>query len=175
MPISEKAIIFFILFTGEEKGLLGSKWFVDHPPVPLEDIVFCLNTDGAGYNDTLIATVIGLRRIKSKDIFSKACKANGLTVFEGTDQTQFLFNNSDNIVFSRRGVPSVTFSPGFRDFDAEILKYYHQPSDEAETLDFNYLMQYTKSFGLSLRLIADLEERLFWEEVDEFYDIAKEL
>jgi hypothetical protein len=170
-----KRSVMFVLFTGEEKGLLGSRWFVEHAPVPLKDIVFCINTDGGGYNDTRIATVIGIRRIKSTDIISKACKANGLTAFEGTDQTQFLFNNSDNIVFSRRGVPSVTFSPGFREFDAEILKYYHQPSDEAETLDFNYLMQYTKSFGLSLRMIADLEERLFWEEGDEFYDIAKDL
>src|SRR5690606_14492228 len=35
----------FVLFTGEEKGLLGSKSFVDNSPVALEKIVYCFNSD----------------------------------------------------------------------------------------------------------------------------------
>ncbi len=165
----------FVLFTGEEKGLLGSKWFVRESPLNLNNIVFCLNTDGGGYNDTTIATVIGKRRLISNQIFDNACEANGLEVFDGTDDTQFLFNNSDNIIFSQKGIPSVTFSAGFRGMNEEIIKYYHQPSDEAETLNFNYILKFAKSFGYSLREIANSDKRLFWKEEDEFYDAGKRL
>lgn len=162
--------ILFVLFTGEEKGLLGSKWFVENPPVPLDNIIFCLNTDGGGYNDTTLATVIGKLRVKTMGIFDQAAETFDLSAFEGTEQVQFLFNNSDNISFSRKGIPSVSYSPGFRDFDADLQKHFHQPSDEAGTLNYDYLMKYALSFGLSLRLIADSNTRLFWREGDEFYE-----
>lgn len=167
--------VVFILLTGEEKGLLGSKWFIRESPLDLSKMVFCLNTDGGGYNDTTIATVIGKRRIVSNQIFDNACTANGLEVFDGTDDTQFLFNNSDNIIFSQKGIPSVTFSVGFRGMNQEILKHYHQPSDEAETLNFNYVLKFAKSFGFSLREIANSDKRLFWKEGDEFYDTGIQL
>jgi hypothetical protein len=170
-----KRSVIFILYTGEEKGLLGSKWFVQESPLDLNKIVFCLNTDGGGYNDTTIATVIGKRRIITNQVFDKACEANGLEVFDGTDDTQFLFNNSDNIIFSQKGIPSVTFSVGFRGMNEEIIKHYHQPSDEAETINFNYVLKFAKSFGFALREIGDSENRLFWKEEDEFYKIGKQL
>ncbi len=170
-----KRSVLFILLTGEEKGLLGSKWFIRQSPLDLSKMVFCLNTDGGGYNDTTIATVIGKRRIVSNQIFDNACEANGLEVFDGTDDTQFLFNNSDNIIFSQKGIPSVTFSVGFRGMNEEIIKHYHQPSDETETLNFNYILKFAKSFGFSLREIANSDKRLFWKEEDEFYDTGKQL
>jgi len=170
-----KRPVLFVLFTGEEKGLLGSKWFVHEPPVALSNIAFCLNTDGGGYNDTTIATVIGKRRINTNQIFDKACNAFGLEAFDGTDDVQFLFNSSDNIILSQKGIPSVTFSLGFRNMDAEIFKNYHQPSDEAETINFNYVLKFTRSFGFALREIADSDKPLFWKEEDEFYKAGKEL
>ena len=170
-----KRPVLFVLFTAEEKGLLGSKWFVHEPPVSLSNIAFCLNTDGGGYNDTTIATIIGKRKINTNQIFEKACSAFDLEAFDGTDDVQFLFNSSDNIILSQKGIPSVTFSLGFRSMDAEILKNYHQPSDETETINFNYVLKFTKSFGFALREIADTDEPLFWKEEDEFYNTGKEL
>jgi hypothetical protein len=170
-----KRSVIFILFTGEEKGLLGSKWFVQESPVDLNNIVFCLNTDGGGYNDTTITTVIGKRRVDADQIFDKACEAAGLEVFDGTDDTQFLFNNSDNIMFSQKGIPSVTFSAGFRGMNEEIIKHYHQPSDEVETLNFNYVLKFAKSFGFALREIGDSDKRIFWKKEDEFYKTGKKL
>jgi hypothetical protein len=172
-PVDRSVI--FILFTGEEKGLLGSRWFVENAPVPLRDIVFCLNIDGGGYNDTTIATIMGKKRIKSHGIFEQACDEYGIEAFEGSDDLQFLFKNSDNIRFSQKGIPSVTFSPGFRNMDAEILKYYHQPSDEVESMDFDYVYKYCSAIGLSLRMIANSEEKLFWKEGDEFFSTGQEL
>jgi hypothetical protein len=170
-----KRSVVFLLLTGEEKGLLGSKWFIRESPLDLSKIVFCLNTDGGGYNDTTIATVMGMRRINGDQVFERACDAGGLEVFDGTDDTQFLFNNSDNIIFSQKGIPSVTFSVGFRGMNQEIIKHYHQPSDEAETLNFNYVLKFAKSFGFALREIANSDKRLFWKEKDEFYDTGIQL
>jgi hypothetical protein len=170
-----KRSVIFVLFTGEEKGLLGSKWFVQESPVALNNIVFCLNSDGGGYNDTTIVTVIGKRRINTNQVFNKACEAFGLEAFDGTDEAQFLFNNSDNIILSREGIPSVTFSAGFRDMDEEILQHYHQPSDETGTMNFNYILKFAQSFGFALREIADSDEPLFWKEEDEFFEIGIEL
>ena len=170
-----KRSVIFILFTAEEKGLLGSKWFVQESPVDLDKIVFCLNTDGGGYNDTTIATVMGKRRINADQVFEKACEQFGLEAFDGTDDTQFLFNNSDNIIFSQKGIPSVTFSVGFRGMNDEIIKHYHQPSDEAESLNFNYVLKFAKSFGYALQEIANSDNGLFWKEDDEFYTTGKQL
>jgi Zn-dependent M28 family amino/carboxypeptidase len=170
-----KRSVIFVLFTGEEKGLLGSKWMSNHPPVDLGDIVFCLNSDGGGYNDTTIVTIIGARRINTYDVFDKACEVVNLIAFDGTDAAQSLFNSSDNIVFAQKGIPALTFSTGFRDMDTEIMKYYHQPSDEAETIDYNYLEKFSLAFGISLREIADSNDRFFWNDDDEFFPIGKKL
>jgi len=50
----------FVLFTGEEKGLLGSRHFTQNLPVEPSDIKFNLNIDNAGYNDTTIVTIFGI-------------------------------------------------------------------------------------------------------------------
>jgi aminopeptidase YwaD len=50
----------FILFTAEEIGLVGSKYYVDNPLLPLDKTVFCFNSDNAGYNDTSKVTIVGL-------------------------------------------------------------------------------------------------------------------
>ena len=68
----------FIFFTGEEKGLLGSEWYVDHPVVPLHQVVYCFNSDNAGYNDTTAATIIGIERTTAEPVLRKAGEAYGL-------------------------------------------------------------------------------------------------
>ena len=52
----------FILFTAEEKGLLGSRYYVENPILPLHQMVYCFNSDNGGYNDTSLATIVGLSR-----------------------------------------------------------------------------------------------------------------
>jgi Zn-dependent M28 family amino/carboxypeptidase len=57
---STKRSALFILFTGEEKGLLGSEFYVENPVLPLEQMVYCFKSDNAGYNDTSLVTIFGL-------------------------------------------------------------------------------------------------------------------
>ena len=69
----------FILFTGEEKGLLGSKFYVENPVLPLKQMVYCFNSDNAGYKDTTKATIIGLPRTTATKHITEAATAFGLT------------------------------------------------------------------------------------------------
>ncbi len=62
----------FILFTGEEMGLLGSGYYVENPLIPLNQMVYCFNSDNGGYNDTSVATIIGLERTTEAEHIRKA-------------------------------------------------------------------------------------------------------
>ena len=165
----------FILFTGEEKGLLGSKWYVEHPVIPLEKMVYCFNSDNGGYNDTSKATIIGLNRTTASKHIVKAVAEFGLTAIDDPAPEQGLFDRSDNVHFAKKGIPAPTFSLGFTAFDAEINKYYHQVTDNPETLDYDYLEKFFKSYVLACRLIANDPADLFWVEGDKYYEAGKKL
>jgi len=165
----------FILFTGEEKGLLGSEYYTEHPVMPLDKMVYCFNSDGAGYNDTTKITIFGLNRTTVGQHMIDAGEAFGLTVIDDPAPEQNLFDRSDNVHFAAKGVPAPTFSLGFTAFDEEINKYYHQVTDNPETLDYDYLEKFFKSYVLSARLIANDPKTPFWTEGDKYYETGVEL
>lgn len=165
----------FVLFTAEEKGLLGSKYFVENSPVSLDRQVYCFNSDNGGYNDTSIATIIGLTRTSAEPLIIEACEAFGLKAIEDPVEEQGLFDRSDNVRFAAKGIPAPTFGMGFTAFDSEITKYYHQPSDEPHTLDYDYLEKFFKSYVYSCRLIGNADEAPFWNEGDKYYQAGADL
>ncbi|MFK7954091.1 MAG: M28 family metallopeptidase [Ekhidna sp.] len=165
----------FVLFTGEEKGLLGSQGFVNNSPIPLEKLVYCFNSDNGGYNDTSLATIIGLGRTTADKMIIEACDAFGLKATDDPAPEQGLFDRSDNVRFAAKGIPAPTFSLGFTAFDAEIGKYYHQAGDEPETLDYEYLEKFFKAYVYSCRLIGNADEAPFWLEGDKYYEKGVEL
>ncbi len=165
----------FILFTAEEKGLLGSSWFVDHSPIPLNKIAYCFNIDNAGYNNTELVTVFGLERTTVGKHMINACKEFGLRAIEDPAPEQNLFDRSDNVNFAKKGIPAPTFSMGFDAFDDRIYKYYHQANDNPDSVDYEYILKYVQSFLLSGRLIANDPAKPFWTEGDKYYDAGKEL
>jgi aminopeptidase YwaD len=158
----------FILFTGEEKGLLGSQYYVEHPIFPLKQIVYGFNTDGAGYNNTSLATVIGLSRTTAQKHIIEGAAAFGLKAIDDPAPEQGLFDRSDNVSFASKGVPAPTYSTGFDAFDDEINKYYHQAGDEADSLDYDYLLKFYQGYVLSGRLIANDPETPFWVKGDKY-------
>lgn len=165
----------FILFTGEEKGLLGSQWYVEHPVIPLEKMVYCFNSDNGGYNDTTKATIIGLKRTTAEKDITDAVNQFGLTAIDDPAPEQGLFDRSDNVHFAKKGIPAPTFSLGFTAFDAEINKYYHQVTDNPDTLNYDYLVKFFKSYVLACRLIANNPETPFWVKGDKYYKSGKKL
>lgn len=165
----------FILFTGEEKGLLGSEWYVDHSPVPLKQIIYCFNSDNAGYNDTSLITIFGLNRTTASQDILDAGEAFGLKVIDDPAPEQNLFDRSDNVSFAAKGIPAPTFSMGLTAFDDEINKYYHQPSDDPQTLDYDYLYKFFQAYVLAARKISNANDRPFWVVGDKYYDAGKKL
>lgn len=165
----------FIFFTGEEKGLLGSSYYVENPVLPLEKMVYCFNSDNGGYNDVSKTTIFGLHRTTAGHHIEAGAKAFDLTAIDDPAPEQNLFDRSDNVNFAAKGIPSPTYSLGFTAFDAEINKYYHQVTDNPDNLDYDYLVKFFKSYVLSSRLIANDPKTPFWTEGDKYYESGIEL
>ena len=170
-----KRSILVLALTGEEVGLLGSRYYAEHPLVPLKQTIFNLNIDGAGYNDTTIISVIGLERTGAKPEIDAAAAAFGLGVFAEPAPEQGLFDRSDNVSFAAKGIPAPTFSPGFKAFDADIAKYYHQAIDNPESVDFTYVTRFCQAYTYAARLIANRATRPQWSANDKYEPAAKTL
>ncbi len=165
----------FIFFTGEEKGLLGSAYYADNPIIPLNQVTYCFNSDNAGYNDTSVATIIGLERTEAENLIQQACNTYGLKAIQDNMPQEGLFDRSDNVNFAKKGVPAPTFSLGITAFDDTINTYYHQPADGPNTLDYDYLVKFFKSYVYACRLIGNTSQSVFWKEGDKYYDAGKAL
>lgn len=170
-----KRSVLVLALTGEEVGLLGSRYYAEHPLVPLKQTIFDLNSDGAGYNDTTIVSVIGLERTGARAEIEAGAKSAGLSVFAEPAPEQGLFDRSDNVSFAAKGIPAPTFSAGFKAFDEAIGKYYHQAIDNPESLDFNYVQRFCQAFAHTARLIADRATRPQWSAGDKYEAAAKAL
>ena len=170
-----KRSILFALWTAEEKGLLGSAYFANNPLIPLNQIVYNLNIDNGGYNDTSLITVIGLGRTTADFLINEAVAEFGLTAKADPSPEQGLYDRSDNVNFARKGIPAPTFGLGFTAFDDEINKYYHKATDEVESFDLNYAQLYWKSYILSAQKIANWSQKPQWTAGDKYEEVGKKL
>ena len=126
-----KRSIIFLTVSGEEKGLWGSAYFADHPPVPIADIVADLNTDMVGRNwkDTIV--VIGKEHSDLGATLNRVGAAHPELRMQPIDdiwpQENFYFR-SDHYNFARKGVPILFFFNGTH-------PDYHRPSDSVDKID----------------------------------------
>lgn len=120
--------ILFIAFSAEEVGLLGSKYFTEHPVVPLKQIKFLLNMDIFGTGEEGITVVNGsvfpvefelLKKINAENGWLKEVKVRGKAA------------NSDHFFFSEKGVKA------FFIYTMGGIKAYHDVEDRSETLPLN--------------------------------------
>jgi len=124
----QKYSIGFILFAGEEAGLIGSKYFTENPLVPLKNIRFLINTDLAGTGEEGITVVNATEFPKEFAAMQQINKENNLL---------FAINargkaaNSDHYFFTEKGVPSFFF------YTLGGIKAYHDVFDKAATLPLN--------------------------------------
>ncbi len=160
--------VLFLALTAEEMGMIGSTYYVNHPLVPLEHTVFNINTDGAGYNDKSKISVIGIGRTNADDLLMEGSRPFGLDILENPMPEQNLYERSDNIAFARTGIPAVTISPGITAFDESITANYHRVSDEADTLDYGYVLRYCQTMAHMTRVIADASYPLDWQPDDPY-------
>lgn len=170
-----KRSILLCAWTAEEKGLLGSAYFAENPLIPLHQIIYNLNIDNGGYNDTSLITVIGLGRTSADHLLEKAAAEFGLKAISDPAPEQNLYDRSDNVSFARKGIPAPTYGMGFTAFDEAITRHYHQPSDQVDNFDLDYALLYWKSYILAAENIANWNERPVWKSGDKYETVGKEL
>ena len=158
-----KRSIIFLATTGEENGMLGSKYFVEHCPVNLKDIVFVLNNDGGGFNDTTLIRIGGKNKIDFPFDFWNITSKYNIECLPYPKDFEYLYEKGDNISFARMEIPSITVSPGCKEIDEEILKYVHKPTDEAnDDFDYSYLLKFSMVYvDLAIKL-SEIHEIPGW-------------
>ncbi|MBK5098816.1 MAG: M20/M25/M40 family metallo-hydrolase [Gemmatimonadetes bacterium] len=141
--------VVFAAMAGEELGLLGTRWYVDHPAVPLAATVASLNLEMIGRPDTAIgpgrAWLTGYERTSMGPEFTAA----GLAVDPDPRPGQSFYERSDNIAFARIGIPAHTLS------SFGLHSDYHSPDDEVERIDFDHLESVIAVAAEAVRLLAD--------------------
>ena len=167
--------VLILAFTGEEMGLLGSRYYALNPLVPLRNTVFNFNTDGAGYNTKEAVSLIGWGRTGTNNAIETGAAAYGLKVIPDPAPDQNLFDRSDNVSFAAAGVPCANLAPGVNGFDDALMKYYHQAADNPESVDMDYLFKYSQTFAYISRLLADMDSRPIWKAGDKYEEAGKKL
>lgn len=170
-----KRSIIIIALTGEEKGLLGSQYYTYNPKIPLEETVFAFNIDNSGYTDTDVVTLLDTNRTNIDELVYQAAAEAGLGVIGDRIPNQNYYERSDQVSFATKGVPAVNFKMAMRTFDERISKYYHQPSDEFDTVDLDYVYKYWTAYIRAAELIANWGQRPYWVEGDKFEPAGKAL
>lgn len=134
-----KYSLLFIAFAGEEAGLLGSKFYTEHPVVPLEKIKFLINLDLLGTGDDGLMVVNGALHQQQ---FNMIDSLNNVHHYLNNIGKRGKARNSDHYYFSEKGVPA------FFLYTLGGIKAYHDIDDKGETLP---LTKYKEVF----RLITD--------------------
>jgi len=138
--------VLLAVVTGEEKGLLGSAYFVAHPTVPKEQLVADINLDQLRPIFPLrIMTVEGLADSSLGETARQIAKTMDIEIRPDLEPQRNLFRRSDNFNFVRIGVPAVGFvfgynpgSPEEKIYRAWYAERYHRPSDDTkQPIDFN--------------------------------------
>ncbi|GAB2525406.1 M28 family peptidase [Spirosoma aerophilum] len=144
--IKPRRTIMFVLFSGEEGGLLGSEYFVRNSPIPLSQFVCDLNVDMVGRvdnahrkNPDYCYLLTGDQVNELRKIAETANQQSvNLTLNQGGYDTkndpERLFYRSDHYNFARIGIPALFFTNGSHND-------YHQPSDTADKITYDLLQK----------------------------------
>ncbi|MFY0599547.1 MAG: M28 family peptidase [Cyclobacteriaceae bacterium] len=170
-----KRSIAFLACNAEEVGLLGSEWYSENPLIPLEKTVFNFNTDTGGYDDITKVTIVGFNRTSVTPHLIEGAKMFGLEAIDDMFPEENFYDRSDNVSFAAKGVPAISYGPGVVEMGDAINNYYHQPADESNTLDYDYLIKYSRAYIYTLSNIANSDEKIWWTAGDKYEEAGKKL
>ncbi|MDQ2891456.1 MAG: M28 family peptidase [Gemmatimonadota bacterium] len=139
--------IIFVSHTGEEAGLLGSKWFTDHPTIPLDSVASAINMDMEGkghlwevkFGGPNSVQMLGARRLSREfgDVIDSvnAVSPAAMAIDKSWDVPANPWNRfcrSDQVNYVLHHVPVVYVSTGY-------ALDYHQPTDEPQYIDYDHM------------------------------------
>jgi Zn-dependent M28 family amino/carboxypeptidase len=173
--------VLFVAVTGEEKGLLGSKFFAHHPTIGRRKIVADLNID-------MILPLYPLKKLtmfgsEESDLGDDAAAvARSLGVLPRPDPVpeQNVFISSDQYSFIRRGIPSLMVMVGFDRGSPEeqivmrwLAERYHAPSDDVkQPVDKKAAGEFDTLVAKLLERVANRDERPRWKDSSFFKRFA---
>ena len=138
------------LFTGEERGGFGSRWYLEHPTVPLERTVAQLQIEMIGRPDSLAGGAgKGWLTGFERSTMGRMLREAGIALVPDPRPAQNFFLRSDNIAFALRGIPAHTIS------SFNLHTDYHRPSDEARYTDAAHMAAIVDASARATRLLAD--------------------
>ncbi|UCH85832.1 MAG: M28 family peptidase [Candidatus Latescibacterota bacterium] len=142
-PTAFRRGIIVALWSGEEMGLIGSSYFAENPPVPLENVVAYLNFDMVGRMKENKLTIQG---VGSSNAWSGAIEKRNISAGFNLTLQSDPYLPTDASAFYPKGIPVLSFFTGVHDD-------YNKPSDDPETLEYDEMVRIAK-FARSI--IADL-------------------
>ncbi|XWW47643.1 M28 family peptidase [Fibrella sp. USSR17] len=151
-----------IVFHGaEERGLLGSRYFVAHPTVPKSSIVAVLNGEMMGRNAPDSAALLGSQvpHRNSTDLVNQAMAANQATakfkldtLWDRADHPEGWYFRSDHLPYARVNIPAICFT-------TLLHPDYHTPRDEPARIDYAKLANMTRWMYLTAWQVANAPAR----------------
>jgi len=160
LPDGPRRSVLFLHVSGEEKGLLGSRWYSEHPTVPLERVVANVNVDMVSsdlHRDSVV--VIG------KDFSSLGGVVEhvhgelpelGLIPSDDIWPEQRFFFRSDHFNFARKEIPALFFFTG-------VHRCYHRPCDEPGFVDPGKAARVARLIFHTILEVANRDERPTWD------------
>jgi Zn-dependent M28 family amino/carboxypeptidase len=151
----------FIFHGAEERGLLGSRYHVAHPVVPLDSIAALLNGDMIGRNDPDTAALLGSQppHRNSAALVQMAIEANQATSrfvidssWDRPSHPEGWYFRSDHVPYAERRVPALFFT-------TNLHSDYHTPRDEPERIDYEKLTRMTRWMYMTGWIAANAAER----------------
>ena len=177
-----KRSVLFVAVTGEEKGLLGSRYFSTHPTVAGSKIVADLNSDMfLPLFPLKLLTVYGLAESSLGGDVRETARAMGIRVQADPEPLRNVFIRSDQYSFIRQGVPSLSMKVGYEKGSPEeaiakrwLAERYHAPSDDLQQpVDKQAAGEFDRFVAKLLERIADEPERPKWNPDSFFKRYAK--
>jgi Zn-dependent M28 family amino/carboxypeptidase len=176
-PAAHKRSILFVFVCGEEKGLLGSKYFAAHSTVPAKSIVADINTDMfLPLTPLKLLTVYGLQESDLGDMVREVAEAQGVKVQGDPEPLRNAFIRSDQYSFIRHGIPALAMKVGYEQGspDAKLYKdwltqRYHAPSDDTnQPVDLQSAAAFEQIVRALTIAVANRPERPQWKS-DSFF------
>ena len=153
--------ILFVWHGAEERGLLGSRWFVNHSTVPHSQIVAVLNGDMIGRNTPDSAALLGAQppHRNSNALVDAALRANAElthfkldTLWDRPTHPEGWYFRSDHLPYARAGIPAIMFS-------TLLHPDYHTPRDQPERIDIAKLANMTRWMYATAWIVATAPQR----------------
>ncbi len=181
LPEAPRRSILLAFVGAEEQGLLGSKYYAEHPTFPPGKIAANLNYDGGNiWGHTHDVTFIGLGKSTIDEIVEAVAEEQGRVVKPDQFADRGYFYRSDQFSFAKIGVPAMYLDTGTDFVDrpegwgAEQVNHYtnvnyHQPSDEySDSWNFDGMISDALLGYWTGLAIANADEMPSWYEGDEF-------